>query len=477
MIKAVTYDRFLTFVLACLMFCASAFGQSRGDVLFNKGMQLQSVMTISSQKEAIRNFDAAKKIYDSNAKKSQCDKAIAVSRNIIAKLSQSPSPIPPVPPKPYDTPVLDLSNERFDLDHMAKTLRVNVNTNARSWKVAAVDNPDGSSFLTVRKAGNSAFEIICPENRTESARTQTVAVTISDVKRVVTVTQSGNDAVGMGNAEWLIKPSYESITRYAGNVFAVSKGGKWGLVDADDREILPANYDFISDFTGGAAMAIVQEGSRYRIDCIVTLSGSVSRPSSAYYLPPEGQYFSEGKMAVANSRGKYGYIDMSGNLVVGCQFDMAYPFKDELAPVRKGNYMQYITSSYDSAPSRNILPVDFHYGEMTRASCFVDGTAVVAYNDDCAVIDKSGKKRRKISKQEFQTSYKSKNSAPAAQDRNLDVAAGIQTIVENGSSGLKSADGRTILPARLDKIKTCYADGITIAESDGKWGVLKLKGL
>lgn len=63
---------------------------SSGDKLYNQGLELQKTMTVQSQNAAIGKFTSAKKLYDSQTKKNQCDQAIAVSRRIIKTLQPDP---------------------------------------------------------------------------------------------------------------------------------------------------------------------------------------------------------------------------------------------------------------------------------------------------------------------------------------------------------------------------------------------------
>lgn len=197
-------SRIISFVFAFVVSVSLAFGQSQGDALYNQGLQLQKDMTIKSQNAAISKFNAAKKLYDSAAKKSQCDHAISVSRNIISSLkgggdgkvkkdrkdkgktntTQQSAPV-------AVTPRLDLSNSSFDFDLGGKTVSVSVNTNQDSWSVAPVANADGSSFLTVNKTGANTFDIVVPMNQSFETRTQTVRVTAGDLSKDVSVSQTG----------------------------------------------------------------------------------------------------------------------------------------------------------------------------------------------------------------------------------------------------------------------------------------------
>lgn len=194
--------KFLSLLIAIFFSTTLMFAQSSGDKLYNQGLQLQKTMTIQSQNQAISKFNSAKKLYDSKAKKDQCDHAISVSRNIIANLkSGGGGGSPRGGGKPGGqttkqeevkvTPKLDVSNSQFDVDLSSKKLTVNVNTNQSEWSVSTVSASDGSSFLTVKKTGDSTFDITVPQNYSAESREQKVMVTAGDLTRYVTVAQTG----------------------------------------------------------------------------------------------------------------------------------------------------------------------------------------------------------------------------------------------------------------------------------------------
>lgn len=193
--------RILTIVCAVILSASVAFAQSSGDKLYNQGLALQKTMTVSAQNQAISKFSSAKKLYDSAAKKAQCDQAISVSKNIISSLKSGGSGGKSIGgpsknttqdnKKTQSSPNLTLSNEGFNIDLNSKTLSVTVNTNQDSWTVAPVSCVDGSSFVTVNKLGNTGFEIVVPQNTSTETRTQKVQVVAGELKREVSVTQTG----------------------------------------------------------------------------------------------------------------------------------------------------------------------------------------------------------------------------------------------------------------------------------------------
>lgn len=190
--------RALMLVAAFIFAVSAAFAQSSGDKLYNQGLQLQKTMTVAAQNSAIAKFNSAKKLYDSAAKKAQCDQAISVSRNIIKSLGSGGGKTPrPVRGQTQTEivkiePTLTVDNSSFEVDLDPHTLSVNVTTNQDSWDVAAAACEDGSSFLKVNKLGSGKFEIKMDANNATKIREQKVIVSSpSGLTREVLVKQEG----------------------------------------------------------------------------------------------------------------------------------------------------------------------------------------------------------------------------------------------------------------------------------------------
>lgn len=274
-------------------------------------------------------------------------------------------------------------------------------------------------------------------------------------------------------AVWDILPKYEKLNRYFNDIYAFQQNGKWGLVKSGNKEILPASCDFITPFTNGFALAGIKDGNYYLLEYIIDEDGSIVALIDKYYLPSNNQYMSDGKLVVVNKNGKYGYISSDGRAIIKCQFDYALPFKEGWAPVKQGNYTKYISESYEKSPSKSILAVEFHYGEMTLASSFVNGNAVVAYNTDFALIGNNGQVIKKLKETEFKQLYKKNNAAPALTSAGFNEASLYGIIHKNGKSGLKEGENVILIP-QFDSFSVQYNDGAIVTVSKGKYGVLKI---
>lgn len=297
-----------------------------------------------------------------------------------------------------------------------------------------------------------------------------------NLRRKITLTIMTVLAFATANAKtasWDILPKYEKLNRYYNDMYAFQKNGKWGLVKSGNKEILPATCDFITPFTNGYALAGTKDSNNYLLEHIIDEDGSVITLTDKYYLPSSNQYVSDGKLVVVNKNGKYGYISPDGRAIIKCQFDYALPFKEGWAPVKQGNYTKYISENYDKNPSKSILTVDFHYGEMTLASSFANGKAAVAYNTDFALIGKNGQKIKKLKETEFKQLYKKNNAASTSISTGFNEVSLYGITNQNGRSGLKEGE-KVILIPQFDSFPAQYNDGAILTVSNSKYGVLKI---
>ena len=181
-------------VFAMLIVANPIMAQTSGDKLYSQGLELQKKQTVQSQKAAIAKFQSAKKLYDSAVKKKQCDDAIAVSNNIIKGLDGK---------KTADThsggkggelkaSVLELSNEKLQLDSEARSVTVNITTTESEWSITPVANSDGVAFVSVTQhPENNSFEIVCSANNSTSPRQQKVEVRAGNLRKELIVEQNG----------------------------------------------------------------------------------------------------------------------------------------------------------------------------------------------------------------------------------------------------------------------------------------------
>lgn len=288
-------------------------------------------------------------------------------------------------------------------------------------------------------------------------------------------------AASAKTVKWAVKPAYAEITRLNSGIYLVQNGGKWGAVLANGRELLPAAYDYILPLCNGYSMLLNEVGSgssmAYELEGLLSADGQVTLFDATYYLPPKHQFYyvSEGKIAVANEYRKCAYINVDGERLTGYDFDDALPFRSGHAPVRKGQYMYFIRDSYSPASKQPYLMIDpdFHYGEVSKAGCFAGDNAPIQFNDDYALINRSGRVVRRLNRSEFNRIYQA-NCTGTDDPTELSELPVCTPFTSKEKTGLKAADGSLVLPAQLDGVLKQFADGAIIAAQGGKLGVMQL---
>lgn len=190
-------SHYILFVIVCVMtiFTSPIHAQTSGDKLYSQGLELQKKQTVQSQKAAIAKFQSAKKLYDSAAKKKQCDDAIAVSNNIIKNISSNKgqrSDVQKTNAAELKTTVLELSNEKLQLDCNQRSITVNITTTETDWSITPIANDDGEAFVSINQHQEEKnFEIICSANSSTKQRSQSIEVRAGDLKKTLIVVQEG----------------------------------------------------------------------------------------------------------------------------------------------------------------------------------------------------------------------------------------------------------------------------------------------
>lgn len=193
--------KFIRLILICIMLgiACHATAQSSGDRLYSQGLELQKKQTVQSQKSAISKFQSAKKLYDSAAKKKLCDDAIAVSNNIIKTISSNKgSRNNSQNSKNADikTTVLELSNEKLQLDCEPRSVTVSLTTTETEWNITPITNDDGVAFISVNQHKNEkSFEIVCTANNSTRQRSQDIEIRAGELKKILVVEQSGKPTI------------------------------------------------------------------------------------------------------------------------------------------------------------------------------------------------------------------------------------------------------------------------------------------
>lgn len=253
--------------------------------------------------------------------------------------------------------------------------------------------------------------------------------------------------------QWAVRPTSAQIENY-GNLLKVRKVGKCGLMDLNNQEVVPVAYDSISPFCDGLAFVMNRVGKDLKLEGILTEGSYELLPIYETVYATRYLWFSEGKMPV-KGEGGWGYLGTDGNMVIPCQFQMAYPFSEGFASVTIDNKSYYI--------NRNIeyMPVEVGYGNLVFASTFSGQEAIVysgySLTPKGYVIDRQGRVLRKFKTKPEALKVNAYdhsvgNKAERYQEHVSQLVEDSRYTVyqENGLYGYKK-EGVVILPAQLNK--------------------------
>jgi len=206
----------------------------------------------------------------------------------------------------------------------------------------------------------------------------------------------------------------------------ISDPGKWGYLDKTGKLIIPLKFTHAENFSEG--LAAVTDGDRggfidhsgkiiFDVPLDVTLGfhegvvGVLLRGTITYFdrtgkkLPiateygPKSNSFSEGLVPIS-TKGKWGFVDWDGKLVIAPQFEDAGDFSDGLAPV-KIRSEETTWCPRDASGSRSGFTMKWGYIDKTgklvipaqfeSAAPFSEGLAVIHNCEQAFFIDKTGK--------------------------------------------------------------------------------------
>ncbi len=236
----------------------------------------------------------------------------------------------------------------------------------------------------------------------------------------------------------VIKPDFDIVDDFSEGLAAVNIGqkripniglisdpGKWGYIDKTGKLAIPLQFTHAEDFREG--LAAVTDGDRggfidhtgkilFNVPLDVTLgfhegvAGVLWKGTVSYYdrtgrkIPissdygPKSNSFSEGLVPI-EIKGKWGFSDKAGQLVIAAQFEDADNFSDGLAPVKIKGEVVWCPRDADGNRSGSMMLWGYIdktgklviSAQFESAAPFSEGLAVIHHCDQAFFIDKTGK--------------------------------------------------------------------------------------
>ncbi|MCA1816762.1 MAG: WG repeat-containing protein [Acidobacteria bacterium] len=216
-----------------------------------------------------------------------------------------------------------------------------------------------------------------------------------------------------------------------GELFPVSKDGKWGFIDRAGRVRIAPRFESAADFSEGLARV----GVGGRVAFVNAAGGIVFRPrfDSAGDFH-EGLAFVETgwktnpHIGITTETGRWGFVNRAGRLAVPLKFTRADAFSEGLAAVQLGESLGERSGFVDHA-GRLVFefPFDVSWG-------FHEGFALVRSKQGTFFLDRAGKKLATPEIDDYQA---------------RSFSEGLAAVQINGKWGYVDRTGKLVIPAQF----------------------------
>lgn len=220
------------------------------------------------------------------------------------------------------------------------------------------------------------------------------------------------------------------IEIYPDGKIKAKKDSRWGYFDKTGEIIVPFEFDFIGQFTDGKAEAqkygkrgTINSSGIEIVDKVIKIDGSILKASKFE---------------------KWGIESITGDVLFPYELDSIGEFINGKAFARKGCGCGVIDK-------RGNIIIPFEY---TTIDEFINGKAKAIKNNKCGKIDEFGNE---------------------IIDNAIEIYEGVIKGQAFGKWGLKSTDGRIILPFEYSVIEE-FINGNAIVQKNNNWGVIDKNG-
>lgn len=155
-------------------------------------------------------------------------------------------------------------------------------------------------------------------------------------------------------------------------------------------------------------------------------------------------------LSVVEKNAKWGFVDLSGNLVIPLIYDDACSFSEGLAKVKKDEMTFIINTKGETVIA---VPLDIEVLDD-----FKEGLMVVKKHDKLGFMDKTG---------HIIINFQYQNASSFRE--------GLAVVVINDKRGFIDKTGHLVIPAQYDD-SSKFFDGLASVKINDKWGVIDKQG-
>ncbi len=241
--------------------------------------------------------------------------------------------------------------------------------------------------------------------------------------------------------ELVIDTKYDVLEQLSNpDYFRVSIDGRYGVVDASGKVIVPLEHSFVGNMHEDIIVACKDD----RYGCFDKSGNRI--------VPMEYEEIREyaGGMARIRSKGRFGFIDKKGEIIVAPFSDEVENFSDGCALVTIRNKMGFVTLQGDW-----VAPPMYDAG-----ASFTGGLASLALAGKYGYMDKAGN---------FTIPMRYTDA------RQFDSRYGLAEVANGSRWGVINTRGKAVIPLEYDKVDV-MSDGYICVEKDGKMGIFADNG-
>lgn len=271
-------------------------------------------------------------------------------------------------------------------------------------------------------------------------------------------------------ARWLLKPAHKSIAPFAESLFKVADDLSMCIVNTDGEKLVEA--DSITFINEGYAVALKNQNAKFRLTAVINERGEMTAVDEELFVT-NYPFFSDGRLLVSNKKGRFGYVNIQGKLVIPCEYKEAYPFREGFASVKEGKKPAYI-----DAEGKELVMQLPKKTKLETAMSFKGGKAFLKAEKGCFFLAKNGTVVETAMPAEglFADDYYALSGPTKQQEANLpykpNYATDITVFKDDALLGYRDGDG-IMLPAQFDEASG-FANDRAIVKLNGNYGILQL---